>query len=409
MTLRGRLVGAIVVACVLAFAGTLGINIRNTRAFLERQLGAQVQGTATSLALSLTPGMLHQDLPLMDSTVNAVFDPNLFRQIVVSTVDGDPLIKREAPSPMDGVPSWYVELVPLLAPVGEAQIPTEGQQTARVYVHSNLTYAYHDLWRTAVETFWWCLGAVVVLILSMARAVPRYLKPLRRLEVQARAIGRGEFSTEPELPQAQELHPLAVAMGNMAHDVQIMLAERGDRVDALGCEAPQDPTTELHNRRDLEAAIRDLPTSGEGKGALYLIDFAGSNGGQAPSGRSLVRELLGDVSRELHQCSAELHNSTVARLGELRFAILAPDTSPDQATAFAQELREQLERFCGHYDREQPSLVSIGVSCYNLGDPGALLTQAEMALHTAESRISSGRAIFEHTGTGPETSRGVDD
>ena len=55
MSLSKQLGLSFLIVLLLVFAGTLWVNVSNTRAFIETQLQSHAQDTATSLGLSITP------------------------------------------------------------------------------------------------------------------------------------------------------------------------------------------------------------------------------------------------------------------------------------------------------------------------------------------------------------------
>ena len=74
MTLYRQLVVLILVLFILMFVGVLAVKVNGTRTFLTDQLDSHAQDTATSLGLSLSPIMAENDLPTVDTMINAVFD-----------------------------------------------------------------------------------------------------------------------------------------------------------------------------------------------------------------------------------------------------------------------------------------------------------------------------------------------
>ena len=72
MTLYKQIAIGIIALLVLGFTGTVFISTNNLRDFLETQLEAHAQDTATSLGLSLSPHMEPQDIATIQSMVDAI-------------------------------------------------------------------------------------------------------------------------------------------------------------------------------------------------------------------------------------------------------------------------------------------------------------------------------------------------
>ena len=107
MTLLRQLVIVIVTLFLLLFAGTLLLSISNTRDYLNQQLRTITQDTATSLGLSLTPPMTENDMVVVDSMVSAVSDSGYYREVVVSDVEGKPLITRKQEVKLAACPTRF--------------------------------------------------------------------------------------------------------------------------------------------------------------------------------------------------------------------------------------------------------------------------------------------------------------
>ena len=95
MTLLRQLVIVIVTLFILLFVGTLLLSINNTRDYLNDQLRTISQDTATSLGLTLTPPMADKDMAVVDRMVSAVSDSGYYREVVVSDIEGKPLVSRK--------------------------------------------------------------------------------------------------------------------------------------------------------------------------------------------------------------------------------------------------------------------------------------------------------------------------
>ena len=91
MTLYRQLLIFTLVLCFVLFVGVLAYKLQSTRSFLEHQLEAHAQDTATSLALSISPLAADGDLAGMETMMNAIFDRGYYREITFSDVQGEVL------------------------------------------------------------------------------------------------------------------------------------------------------------------------------------------------------------------------------------------------------------------------------------------------------------------------------
>lgn len=395
MTMTRQLIIVFSILFIVVFAGTLVISVQNTREFLENQMGSHAQDTATSLALSLSPGMANSDMPLMESMVNAIFDPGYYKEIIVTKVDGSSLIERKLPVVIEGVPAWYVRMLPLGTPVGESEIIADWRQAAKVFVRSHPGYAYHDLWRISVDNFWWFIGISLTMVVVVMVLMHYVLRPLRDVESQAVKISNRDFTTLDKLPWTRELKRVVVAMNTLSSKVKAMLSDASDLAEKMRRQANEDSVTLLANRRSFDNQLSLLIESEERfkYGLLCLIEIDRFKEYNDKHGYSRGDELLRAVASVIEDVAKKLGFSVLARIGGAAFAVVLENQRPGDAetigTAFSKALRSVHDKSLN----TKPSIGHIGLSYHN-GDKSMreLLSEADMAVQGAKLR--GGNAWF---------------
>src|SRR5690554_4680118 len=96
MTLRRVLELAVSGLLLLLLLGTLSSNLYNLRQYMQAQLQSHAQDAATSLGLSLSTAVDARDLAVAGSVINAIYDSGYYQRIVLSDLDGRPLVVRES-------------------------------------------------------------------------------------------------------------------------------------------------------------------------------------------------------------------------------------------------------------------------------------------------------------------------
>ncbi len=198
----------------------------STRSFLVNQLASHAQDTATSLGLSLSPVLAAGDISSADTMMNAVFDRGYYRRISLKDVYGKMISEKTLRVEFEGVPDWFVNLIPIETPVAEALIMAGWNQAGKLYVESHPGYAYKTLWQTAVRISGYFLSTFILVLCFGALGLNLLLKPLKRLEQQAEAICRKEYSIQQELPKTRELRRVVISMIRMTAKVRDMFAEQ---------------------------------------------------------------------------------------------------------------------------------------------------------------------------------------
>jgi len=395
MTLRRQLLLIVSLMFLLVFTGNFFISLDNTRQYLIEQLESHAQDAATSLGLSLSPHMAADDLAVMESMVNAIFDRGHYRQIVVETVRGDPLIDRVRPVRVDGVPAWFVERVPLVTPRGRAALMSGWKQGGHVSVQSHPGFAYRELWRDAVEMFWWSLGSFVLAIVLTTTVLRLVLRPLGAVERQALAVAERRFPTLDIRPRTRELRRVVEAMNAMSRKVSQMLNEHSELAEQLRAEAYLDPVTNAGNRRSFDMRLEHLLSAPEerGFGALILVHARGLAEFNREHGFAAGDEFLRGIAALLRNRFDE-SGELVARIGGAEFGVLLPGVTMEDATDLAGNSVRDMSAL---RRRNVPGLsVHIGVATWAGTRAAAeLMSEADMALRRAQQRGVDGWCAYE--------------
>lgn len=396
MTLLRQLIIVIVTLFLLLFIGTLLLSISNTRDYLNEQLRTITQDTATSLGLTLTPPMKEKDMAVVDRMISAVSDSGYYREVTVVDVEGKPLVTRSQKVKLGNVPQWFVDRVPLETPVGEALIMAGWQQAGKVRVTANPGYAYAALWSNSVQSFWWFLGASTLTFLLGLVALHFILRPLRDVEMQAKAICDREYPVQKKLPWTLELRSVVLAMNRMTTKVKEMFDEQTVAIERLRSENYRDALTGLANRRYFEMNLKQLVETGK-HGAVLLFElkdfklYNDARGYQA--GDDLLRN-TGEFLEAICKAQPGLEYFTV-HLAGANFAVVLANASEQEALELGNKLAQALPRFRerGLVDNEE--VGHIGIALYSGQSYGELLSAADMALRAAQQQGPNAVHLFD--------------
>src|SRR5690606_12817078 len=220
VTLRRQLILVISGLLFLLLLGNLSSNVYNLRQYMQWQLKSHAQDAATSLGLSLSTAVDARDTLTAGLIIDAIYDRGYYRSIVLHDLNGAPLIERKSDLRLEGVPGWFVDMVQLGTPIGEADVTSGWQQLGRVTVTSHPGFAYRDLWQLVAAQLAWFLAMLLLGYLAARSLVSRLLQPLSQIEAQAHAIRQRDFSARSPLPRARELHGVAHSMNSMAERLE---------------------------------------------------------------------------------------------------------------------------------------------------------------------------------------------
>jgi diguanylate cyclase (GGDEF)-like protein len=372
---------------VLMFMGTLLVNFNNTRDFLLEQLTSNAQDTATSLGVSLSAPMREQDLPVMSSLVNTIFDHGYYRKIVVENLEGQTLVARERGRITNHVPAWFVNRISLEAPQADARLMSGWRQAGTVYVQSDTHYAYEQLWHTFIYTLFWFAGTALFGMLAGALILRYILRPLKAVEQQAEAVSASRYEIQEIVPKTRELRNVVQAMNRMTEKVQISIAEQAQSAEHLRLLAYHDPLTGIGNRRYFDTQLQaQLKSNGEvHQGALLLIqlnDLSGINNRHGyQTGDALLKQAVG----VLEQVIVDQEDCMLARLTGSDFGLLIPGAAAEEADKVAATIIADLARLHSQGFADSSNVAQIGIALYTgEQNPVELMASADMALRSAQ-------------------------
>ncbi|PKN05834.1 MAG: GGDEF-domain containing protein, partial [Deltaproteobacteria bacterium HGW-Deltaproteobacteria-7] len=150
MTLYRQLVIFTVSLFIILFAGTWFAKLESTKSFLTNQLESHAQDTASSLGLAIS--QYPDDMVSIETMINALFDRGYYETIRFVDPKGKILLERNLKVVIEGVPSWFIKLVPLKAPEANAYVMAGWRQAGTIYVKSHSGYAYNSLWQDIKHT-----------------------------------------------------------------------------------------------------------------------------------------------------------------------------------------------------------------------------------------------------------------
>ncbi len=270
------------------------------------------------------------------------------------------------------------------------------QQAGKVRVTANPGYAYAALWSNSVQSFWWFLGASTLTFLLGLVALHFILRPLRDVEMQARAICDREYPVQKKLPWTLELRSVVLAMNRMTTKVKEMFDEQTVAIERLRSENYRDALTGLANRRYFEMNLKQLVETGK-HGAVLLFElkdfklYNDARGYQA--GDDLLRN-TGEFLEAICKAQPGLEYFTV-HLAGANFAVVLANASEQEALELGNKLAQALPRFRerGLVDNEE--VGHIGIALYSGQSYGELLSAADMALRAAQQQGPNAVHLFD--------------
>lgn len=366
---------------LLAAVGSIGVVVVSARNTLQTQLDIKNSDNAQSLAIALS--QKQGDAGMMDMLMVAQFDTGFYRRISFVRADGVSGFAREGSAAPTKAPSWFVDLLPIAAAPGVAQVSDGWRALGRVEVVSQTGYAHDELWGGTLRA---CAALAVVGAVAGLIAygvVRRIRRPLDQAVQQARSLVDGDFVTVPE-PRVPELARLTQAMNSMVGRLKVIFDSQAKQVETLRRQAYSDPLTGLANRKHFMGQLAALLHREDGamESGLLLLrvrDLAGVN---RRLGHAATDRMIEAVAQVLESYTQRVDGCHGGRLNGSDFALCLPvgGVVGETAAAIADALRVVLAAFGSGIS------VSLGAVEVQRGrQVGEVMTAADLALARAET------------------------
>ena len=399
VSLARQLMIAVVCLFLLVFAGNLAVSLLNNRTLVQEQMAVHAQDAATSLAMSISQVGAPVDRATAETLLNAVSDGGFYQTVSFHSVDDNLNVERHFRVRAEGVPDWFIRLVPLGATQGRAEVMDGWVRLGEVRIISHPGRAYMELWLVMVQQLLWFAGVTVAACALAWLALGWLTRPLARVEEQADAICNRHFIEQKTLPRTRELRRVVEAMNRLSRRMKSLFANQLDLINRLQLLAYRDQVTGLSNRRDFDVRVASLVEDPSlcRTCCIYLVALSDLEPVNQRDGRQQGNRILRDLGQLLTSAVADIQQGLVARRQGLEFAVLAPDLPQEEGEALCAELFDAAQAFL--IARQLDELLTIHVGAVwseEVSSVGILLQQVDEALKIAS--LASGSNWYFHRG-----------
>lgn len=381
MSLYKQLMLAIVLSSILALVGSLATSTLSTRSYLVEQLRVKNQDNASALAISLS--QTADDAVKTELAISAQFDSGNYKLIKFEDVHGKIILEKTASDNIQGVPEWFMKMLPIEVPAGYAKIAKGWVQIGNITLESHTNYAYRSLWASSLRmSLIMALASIVGCGLGIL-VLRRIKNPLDRVVDQAKAITEKRFVTIP-LPSVPELKQLALAMNLTVKRLKAIFAEEADRLEAVRREANFDQVTGLPNRNSFMTQLKEaLYTEETAFGACLIFRLNKLNEINKIHGRIATDSAIKSIAKIIEKYSKKMHHSLAGRLNGSDFALLVSHPQPKKiGDALMRDIIATTKKYS-----DDGGIGSMGMAQYQKGITlSSLMNQLDVALATAESK-----------------------
>jgi diguanylate cyclase (GGDEF)-like protein len=385
-----QLLVTILLTSLLALLASVVVSAVSTRTYLVEQLRVKNQDNASALALSLS--QISEDKVKVELAVAAQFDSGNYKLVSYLDPHGNKIIEKQSDDLASGVPAWFVKLLPIDVPSGNAKVSKGWSQLGTVILESHRAYAYRSLWKSAIQMSISMTIAALISVLLGAMILRRIKKPLDSVVKQAEAISQKQFISIPE-PRVPELQSLARAMNLTVQRLKQIFEDEAKRLEQVRRQANYDSVTDLPNRGFFMTQLKEaLHTEETAFGSFLMLRVADLNGVNKRNGRQAADNMIKSIANVLKKYSDNMDNSQLARLNGSDFAILIPaDNALEVANKMLAEIVAAIQQY---YDTTH--YISAGMAEYHKGIAmPELLSRVDMALINSEAESKNSIIVAE--------------
>jgi len=373
----------------------LVINFINADQSVQKRLLEDATNTATSLSLSL--GGANGDTTLMETMINANFDNGEYHLISLVDVDGKVIYEKKNNSQDMDIPQWFLNLTTIKAPTACANVSAGWNQVGVLYVQSDASYAYTQLYNITLNLFAFFIVLSIVGLIVLNLILATLLKPLKQVQLQAEAVTKNKFILQKKIPKTKEFKEVVLGMNNMVSKIKTMFDKANEELKKQKEMEYIDPITKLKNRKYL---IDKLPqylkedAFYEG-GVEVMLCLSGVIEANKAIGRQNVDKLFAEIAKIFQQQTLNDENSIVARMNGTEFSILLPNSTEDEAIKVAEKIYKETQKTIESYSLDtEITFISIGLYKYNHKQTiGEVLSLCDNAL--AKAKFNNSHIYFD--------------
>jgi len=389
MSLSKQLGIGFFIVLALVFAGSLWVNVNNTRDFIQHQLQSHAQDTATSLGLSITPYIgVEEDFAIIDTMTNAIFDRGYYQSITLTDATNKVLLDKQNPTELESVPAWFVDMFPIDAPITISEINNGWNIAGNLAVVSNPGFGYLQLWRNAIDTFWVIAGIFILGLIFVYFLVKAITKPINAVVESASRISDRHFEIIDKIPRTPELRTFVNAINKMSQKLGLMFSQLTTQSEKYRQFAYSDQLTTVGNRRAFDLAINQLLRDEEQhiQGFLVVIRLSSL----AEVNHSLGKEDGDNYVKTICEHTKDIAKHSLAHFSMYRisgadFAVLLEGSSLATCEALVRQLSEQYKRIEKSEYSNGTAHIGTTAFAYGMTYPD-VMQKADSALAIAESQ-----------------------
>jgi len=364
MSLSKQLLILISVLFLIVFSVNFVLSVNNIRSYLEGESKIHAQDTATSLGLSLSPYMMDDKDPVLETMMKAIFDRGYYKEIKLVSSMGEDLVVLRNDKVSDSVPEWFIRHVAMQAAVAESEISSGWRISGTVSVSINSGYAYFKLYEQVKSSFYYSLATFLASLIVLFLVLRVTLSSLKRIGGMAETISQGNFDIIEQLPWTTEVRKVALSMNVMSRKLEGVIQSLNKKLERIGQKLQLDDLTGLSKKSSFEMDMKEVLASHE-DAFVFMIKIDALTALVKELGNETIDQFIKDFASILKQLSKQegLSGVTTYRFFGSEFVLLIRGADIEQAETLAKSLSASFGELGEHYHKAD--IAHIGVAAFD--------------------------------------------
>jgi len=371
----------------LLLASIIVVNdFSRTGDFLQGQLQTTAQDMATTLGIAISNSSSADDEATLEVLFNSVFDSGYYSSIELVSTNGSVIHQKSQQISVEGIPGWFLRLVPLQPAQGSTQVMKGWTQLGQLRLSLHPGYAYSGLYTTLMTTLKWFAVLFIAAIFILWLLLNYLLRPLQHVKQQADSIHRNQFVQQFKIPKTLELKSVVLAMNQMVSRVQSIFSDQESTLMRYQQLLYNDKLTGLGNRRYmLEQLQQSLSSESSFHGSFGVVKLVNFEHLRERHGYQIPDQMALQMAQLIGQTWDGFKAEKVARLSEDEFAFLIA-ADEDTVVEFIKNIYTACKQFELFNQYAQEVYLAGGVSALETGQTmGDLLAGIDYCLSQSVS------------------------
>ncbi len=368
----------------IILASVMYLNFKTASEFVQDQLYNDAKNTAHSLGLSLSKLPDPNDVVMIETTINAIYDSGYYQQIRLVGVDGSDIYNRTVDVQVVDVPEWFINVVDIETAMGSSDIMAGWSQLGTLEVVSHTGNAYRQLYTTLIDLIKTFIAIGIAVMVSLYLLLKMSLRSVDKIKLQANAILDNEFIILDYKPFTTECKIITNAMNTAIIKIKDIFERENETLKKYHELLYVDKSSGLYNRQYLITKLTDYLESNTtlSSGAYVIVSLDGIHNLKKAIGYEKQQEFIAFVADELNRNFIDFQDNLIVRLNESDFFVILPTVDLDSINANAKEIAENISNYTKDFrdDVQECQTLGCAIGSYDSDDSiKSILARADLA------------------------------